>query len=95
MRRLLVDPEGRRWKRTVTPYHYMKPLAFNEYVESMPDDFRRGRPQTTQSLCIANRFVFLEGIFTAHRDVVSAKLDYILLHTPRDTTSLCIGDKLP
>ncbi|PBK71146.1 hypothetical protein ARMSODRAFT_1002995 [Armillaria solidipes] len=41
MRRLLVDPEDRRWRRTVTPYHYKKPLAFNNYVESMPDDFRR------------------------------------------------------
>ncbi len=41
MRRLLVDPEGGRWKRIVTPYHYKKPLAFNEYVESMPEDFRR------------------------------------------------------
>ncbi|KAK0235495.1 hypothetical protein EDD85DRAFT_77524 [Armillaria nabsnona] len=41
MRRLLVDPEGGRWKRTVTPYHHKKPLAFNNYVESIPDDFRR------------------------------------------------------
>ncbi|KAG7441358.1 uncharacterized protein BT62DRAFT_937118 [Guyanagaster necrorhizus] len=46
MRRLLVDPENGRWKRNVTPYemsdwHYAKPLAFNEYVESVPEDFRR------------------------------------------------------
>ncbi|KAK0455764.1 uncharacterized protein EV420DRAFT_1644542 [Desarmillaria tabescens] len=41
LRRLLVDPEDGRWKRTVTPYHYKRPLPFNEYVESMPDDFRR------------------------------------------------------
>ncbi len=44
MRRLLVDPEGGRWKRTVTPREmseYRNPLAFNNYVESMPGDFRR------------------------------------------------------
>ncbi len=44
MRRLLVDPEGGRWKRTVTPremLEYRKPLTFNNYVESMPEDFRR------------------------------------------------------
>ncbi|KAK0227475.1 hypothetical protein EDD85DRAFT_958095 [Armillaria nabsnona] len=46
MRRLLVDPESGHWKRTVTPYemsdwHYKKPLALNEYVESMPEDFRQ------------------------------------------------------
>ncbi|KAK0421906.1 hypothetical protein EV421DRAFT_2066923 [Armillaria borealis] len=49
MRRLLVDPEDPEvgcWKRTVTPFemsdwHYEKPLAFNKYVESMPEDFRR------------------------------------------------------
>ncbi|KAK0186762.1 hypothetical protein F5146DRAFT_142976 [Armillaria mellea] len=45
IRRLLVDTEDGRWKRTVTPFdmsdwHYDKPLVFNEYVESMPDDFR-------------------------------------------------------
>ncbi|PBK71125.1 hypothetical protein ARMSODRAFT_973600 [Armillaria solidipes] len=44
MRRLLVDPEGGRWKRTVTPREmseYRNPLAFNKYVENMPEDFRR------------------------------------------------------
>ncbi|PBK71140.1 hypothetical protein ARMSODRAFT_1083378 [Armillaria solidipes] len=45
IRRLLVDPEDVRWKRTVTPFemsdwHYNEPLAFNKYVESMPNDFR-------------------------------------------------------
>ncbi len=39
-----MDPESRCWKRMVTPYemlgwHYKKPLAFSEYVESMPKDF--------------------------------------------------------
>ncbi len=44
MRRLLVVPEvpeDGHWKRTLPPYHYKKPLTFNKYVESMPDDFRR------------------------------------------------------
>ncbi|PBK71129.1 hypothetical protein ARMSODRAFT_1017057 [Armillaria solidipes] len=46
MRRLLVDPENGRWKRTVTPYEmsdwrYIKLSVFNEYVESMPEDFRQ------------------------------------------------------
>ncbi len=46
IRRLLVDPEDGCWKRTVTPFdmsdwHYDKPLTFNKYVESMPDNFRR------------------------------------------------------
>ncbi len=46
MRRLLLNPENGPWKRTVTPYemsdpHYKNPLVFNEYVESMPEDFRR------------------------------------------------------
>ncbi|SJL12468.1 uncharacterized protein ARMOST_15895 [Armillaria ostoyae] len=43
---LLVNPEDGPWKRTVMPYemshpHYKNPLVFNEYVESMPEDFRR------------------------------------------------------
>ncbi len=48
MRNLLVDPEDGPWKRIVTPYEmsdpYYKdpPIVFNEYVESMPEDFRRG-----------------------------------------------------
>ncbi|KAK0421796.1 hypothetical protein EV421DRAFT_1953894 [Armillaria borealis] len=46
IRNLLVNPEDGPWKRTVTPYemsdpHYRNPLVFNEYVESMPEDFRR------------------------------------------------------
>ncbi|SJL12452.1 uncharacterized protein ARMOST_15879 [Armillaria ostoyae] len=46
IRRLLVDPEDGCWKRTVSPFdmsdwHYDKPLTFNKYVESMPDNFRR------------------------------------------------------
>ncbi|KAK0227455.1 hypothetical protein EDD85DRAFT_1026995 [Armillaria nabsnona] len=49
MRNLLVNPEDARpWKRIVMPYEmsdpYYKdpPMVFNEYVESMPEDFRRG-----------------------------------------------------
>ncbi len=43
-RYILVDPESGRWKRTVMPnevsdWHYKKPLAFNEYVETVPKDF--------------------------------------------------------
>ncbi|KAK0431069.1 hypothetical protein EV421DRAFT_1929914 [Armillaria borealis] len=46
IRRLLVNFEDGCWKRTVTPFdmsdwHYDKPLTFNKYVESMPDNFRR------------------------------------------------------
>ncbi|KAK0217178.1 hypothetical protein IW262DRAFT_1495942 [Armillaria fumosa] len=46
MRRILRDPEHGGWKKTVTSFEmsnwrYEEPLAFNEYVESMPDDFRR------------------------------------------------------
>ncbi len=47
MRNLLVNSEDGLWKRTVTPYEmsdpYYKdpPMVFNEYVESMPEDFRR------------------------------------------------------
>ncbi|KAK0443639.1 hypothetical protein EV421DRAFT_1947236 [Armillaria borealis] len=46
MRNLLANPEDEPWKRTVTPYemsdpHYRNPLVSNEYVESMPEDFRR------------------------------------------------------
>ncbi|SJL12485.1 uncharacterized protein ARMOST_15912 [Armillaria ostoyae] len=46
MRNLLVNPEDRPWKRTVTPYemldrHYKNSLVFNEYIESMPEDFCR------------------------------------------------------
>ncbi len=45
MRRILKDPESGGWKRTVTPFEmsdssYNSPLKFNDYVESMPDDFR-------------------------------------------------------
>ncbi|KAK0235448.1 hypothetical protein EDD85DRAFT_968404 [Armillaria nabsnona] len=45
MRRILKDPENGGWKRTVTPFEmtdssYNSPLKFNDYVESMPDDFR-------------------------------------------------------
>ncbi|PBK79292.1 hypothetical protein ARMGADRAFT_1040918 [Armillaria gallica] len=45
MRNLLVNPEDGPWKRTVTPYemsdpHYKDPSVSNEYVESMPEDFR-------------------------------------------------------
>ncbi|PBK71191.1 hypothetical protein ARMSODRAFT_1003031 [Armillaria solidipes] len=43
MRRVLKDPENGGWKRTVTPLSdssYNSPLKFNDYVESMPDDFR-------------------------------------------------------
>ncbi|KAK0186767.1 hypothetical protein F5146DRAFT_143375 [Armillaria mellea] len=42
MRRVLRDPKHRVWKRTVTPFEiqgYRTPLEFNEYVESMPEDF--------------------------------------------------------
>lgn len=42
MRRVLRDPKYRVWKRTVTPFviqDYCTPLEFNEYVESMPEDF--------------------------------------------------------
>ncbi|SJL12430.1 uncharacterized protein ARMOST_15857 [Armillaria ostoyae] len=46
MRRNLMDPEYGGWKKTVTPFnmsnwHYKEPLAFNMYVESMPEDFHR------------------------------------------------------
>lgn len=46
MRNLLVNPEDGPWKRTVTPYdlsdpHHKDPLVFTEYVESVPEDFRR------------------------------------------------------
>ncbi len=46
MRNLLVNPEDVPSKRTVTPCimldpHYKDPLVFNEYVESIPEDFRR------------------------------------------------------
>ncbi|KAK0421907.1 hypothetical protein EV421DRAFT_2026202 [Armillaria borealis] len=42
MRRVLRDPKYGVWKRTVTPFEtqdYRTPLEFNEYVESMPEDF--------------------------------------------------------
>ncbi len=46
MRNSLLNPEDGPWKRTVTPYamsdpHYKNSLFFNQYVESMPEDFRR------------------------------------------------------
>lgn len=53
MRRLLVDSENGRWKRTTTPYemsdwHYRKSFGIrmlrstsNEYVEIVPEDFRQ------------------------------------------------------
>ncbi len=39
-----MNPEDGPWERTVTPYEmsdprYKNPLVFNEYVESMPEDF--------------------------------------------------------
>ncbi len=45
VRRILKDPESGGWKRMVTPFEmsdssYNSPLKFNDYVESMPDDFR-------------------------------------------------------
>ncbi|PBK81765.1 hypothetical protein ARMGADRAFT_774250 [Armillaria gallica] len=46
MRRLLVDPESRRWKRTdairdVGLALQKESLMFNEYVESMSENFRQ------------------------------------------------------
>ncbi|PBK88584.1 hypothetical protein ARMGADRAFT_1168012 [Armillaria gallica] len=46
MRNLLVNPEDGPCKRIVTPYEmsdpqYKNPLVFNEYVEGIPEDFRR------------------------------------------------------
>ncbi|KAK0235528.1 hypothetical protein EDD85DRAFT_955087 [Armillaria nabsnona] len=46
MRNLLMNPEDRPWKQTVTPYEmsdpqYKNPLIFNKNVESLSHDFRR------------------------------------------------------
>ncbi|KAK0490007.1 hypothetical protein EDD18DRAFT_562232 [Armillaria luteobubalina] len=46
MRRILRDPEHGGWKKTVMPFEmsnwrYEEPLEFNEYVESLPEDFHR------------------------------------------------------
>ncbi|KAK0217181.1 hypothetical protein IW262DRAFT_175592 [Armillaria fumosa] len=42
----LMNSQNGPWKWTVTPYemsvpHYKDPLVFNEYVEDIPEDFRR------------------------------------------------------